>query len=72
MVDALRKRVNKSDWRDTKTAISAVKDGPDSVKLDPKDGNDPLRGGRYAPPPGYTDAYKKFTTDAAKGGSDKK
>lgn len=39
--------------------------GVEKIKLGAKDGADPLQGGRYTAPPGFTDPYKQFTEAAA-------
>lgn len=61
----LKKQAEKGDWNRNRNVKVTVNQGPTAIKLDPKDGNDPLRGGRYAPPAGYSDPYKKFTEDAS-------
>lgn len=45
-------------------------EGGREVKNDPRDGTDPLRSGRGVAPPGFGDAYEKFTTDVS--GSERK
>jgi collagen type III alpha len=60
-IAAMRKQMENSNFRTDRTARSAVGGGPTPIKLDPKAGNDPLQGGRYAPPSGYVDPYKRFT-----------
>jgi len=64
----LKQQAEKGDWNPNRTVRPTTDKGPAAVKLDPKAGNDPLRGGRYAPPPGYADPYKKFTEDVSRGG----
>ena len=60
-IAALRMQAEKGDWRKDRNARSPIDTGPSTVKLDPKVGNDPLRGNRPPPPAGYADPYKKFT-----------
>lgn len=60
-IEALRKQAEKGDWRADRSGQAPVSGGPAGIKLNQKDGNDPLRGGRFAPPAGYLDPYKKFT-----------
>jgi collagen type III alpha len=65
VIEALRNQVQKGDWgpdrnRNTPTRGGIVK--PDLVGKDGKDGN---VGGKYAPPAGYVDPYKKLLGGAA-------
>jgi collagen type III alpha len=39
--------------------------GPEKVSLDGKDGNNPLQGGKFTPPPGFGDPYKRFTEEVS-------
>ena len=64
-IASLRKQAEKGDWNGNRNVRPSNDKGPTSVKLDPKNGVDPLRGGRYAPPAGYADSYKRFTEDIA-------
>jgi len=61
VIASLRKQAEKTDWRNTRDARSRLGGGPTSVKLEGKTGPDPKVGGRYSPPAGYVDPYKKFT-----------
>ncbi|WP_020473981.1 hypothetical protein [Zavarzinella formosa] len=61
----LKKQAEKGDWNTNRMVRPTTDKGPASVKFDPKSGVDPLRGGRYAPPAGYADPYKKFTEEAS-------
>lgn len=61
----LKKIAEKGDWGGNRNVRSPSDRGPTSVKLDGKPTGDPLRGGKYSPPPGYADAYKKFTEDVS-------
>jgi collagen type III alpha len=63
LITQLRKQAEKGDWRTNQGTRSPVGGGPTAVKQDPKSGNDALGGARYAPPSGYVDPYKKFTSD---------
>ena len=60
-IAAMRKQMENSSFRTDRSARSAVGGGPTPIKLDPKGGNDAVGGGRYAPPSGYVDPYKRFT-----------
>lgn len=71
-IAALRKQAEQGDWRTDRTGRAANAGGPASIKLEPKDGGNLSRGGRYAPPPGYVDPYKKFTTEQAGGAKEPK
>ena len=35
------------------------------IKLNPSHSGNPLQGGRYTAPPGFVDAYKRFTEDVS-------
>lgn len=60
-IEALRKQVQKGDWRTNRDTRPVVGGGPQKIEFDPQGGSDPLRGGRYTPPSNYADAYKRFT-----------
>jgi hypothetical protein len=61
-IAALRKQAESGEWRNPRTGRSPVAGGLVRPDLAPKDGTDASRAGRYAPPPGYVDSYRKFTT----------
>ncbi|MEZ6142960.1 MAG: hypothetical protein R3B84_20540 [Zavarzinella sp.] len=61
LISALKKQVASSDWNGDKTQASVLDKGPRKVTLEPGANGDLLRGGRYAPPPGYENAYRDFT-----------
>jgi hypothetical protein len=68
LVAALRKQVEKGDWQRDRNVASPLSGGPARPGLEAKGGNDVKGGGgRYAPPSGYGDPYKKFTTDQSGG-----
>jgi hypothetical protein len=60
-IEAMRKQSEKSDFRIDRGARSPIAGGPAGIKLDPKDTGDARQQGRYAPPSGYVDPYKRFT-----------
>jgi hypothetical protein len=60
-IAAMRKQMENSNFRTDRNVRPPLGGGPSSIKLDEKKGNDPLNGGRYAPPSGYVDPYKRFT-----------
>jgi hypothetical protein len=63
-IEALRKQVDSGDWTRNRN-VPTHGGGIVKPELTPKDGNDGSRTGRYAPPSGYVDPYKKFTTGGA-------
>lgn len=63
-IEALRKQVEKGDWT-TDRNRRTPNDGIVKPEFNPKDGTDGSRTGRYAPPSGYIDPYKKLTTGGA-------
>jgi len=64
-VAALRKQAEKGDWIGDRTRAAPGTGGIAKPTVNADDKNDPLRGGKYAPPSGYIDPYKKFTGSAA-------
>jgi hypothetical protein len=65
VINALRNQVQKGDWGPDRTKRPAVGSGIVKPDLGAKDGNDGLRGGKYAPPSGYVDPYKKLLGGSA-------
>jgi collagen type III alpha len=59
-IDALRKQVEKGDWAIDRGKRPAIGGGPVKPNIGTKEGNDGTRDGKYAPPSGYIDPYKKF------------
>jgi hypothetical protein len=66
LIASLRRQLEKGDWQRNRTAV-VPGGGPVSPKLDPKGPSITGGGSRYAPPSGYADPYKKFTTEQSGG-----
>jgi collagen type III alpha len=62
-ITELRKQLEKDDWQRDRTAVSPIRTGPEAVQLNPKGSSDGNKGTRVAPPSGYGDPYKRFTTE---------
>jgi hypothetical protein len=67
LIAALRKQAEKGDWRSDRSARGGLPGGPTKADFQPTGSGDGSRGARAAPPSGYGDPYKKFTTDQSGG-----
>src|SRR5205085_82006 len=62
LIAALRQQVEKGDWAIDRSKRSTIGGGIVKPEVGKKDDTDVIRGTKYAPPSGYVDPYKKFTT----------
>jgi hypothetical protein len=64
-IAALRKQVEKGEWISNRSTAVPGTGGIVKPTVNVDDKNNPLNGGKYGPPSGYIDPYKKFTGGGA-------